>query len=121
MSTKCPMILIVLIVSTVILFGTSAFADFAPLGRHHAPLGNGAGVGAASVSAIGTFSAAVPLQLPKPRGDLPDLVTVVHQGGNQLGEAGVGWSIPLSYIYRSTSVSRRKPVFATSGNPPRAA
>lgn len=107
-----------LLACALIIFSGPAFPDFGPMGSHHAPLGSASGFGSESVSSSGNFATSVPLDLPTPRGNVPDPVSVVHQGGNQVGEAGVGWSIPLSYVFRSTSVSRRKPVFTTSGNAP---
>jgi hypothetical protein len=48
-----------------------------------------------------------------PRGNLPLPFALVYDGTGQAGEAGVGWSVPFYTVRRSTSLHRRKPLFAT--------
>jgi RHS repeat-associated protein len=99
------------------LAGPAVAAEFSPVGRHQAALGKGTGFGLESVNATGGYQTAVPLELPPPRGDLPLPVSVVYHGGSQVGEAGVGWSVPIYSVRTSASLSRRKPLYAT-GEPP---
>jgi RHS repeat-associated protein len=65
------------------------------------------------VSDSGGYATAVPLELPTPRGQVPVPVSVTHTGGGRVGEAGVGWSIPLSYVRLRNNVSEHKPKYAS--------
>ena len=56
----------------------------------------------------GGYGASVPLDLPPVRGDLPLPLQVVY-GGRQVGAAGLGWDVPLSYIFRSATIGHRRP------------
>lgn len=72
---------------------------------------------AADVSPLGHFSTAVPLDLPAPRGDVPIPLTVRYDGDRVVGEAGLGWSIPFSYVRQPATVSGLKPKNQISGLP----
>lgn len=99
--------------STVFLLAITAavpaLAQQNPIGDHDAPLGTGGGYGAGSVSPSGQYATALPLDLPPPRGDVPLPLSVTYTGSSQVGEAGLGWSVPFAYVLVSNSVSRRKP------------
>jgi hypothetical protein len=111
MQYRLPMLaLLPLLVS---LTSGTADAGFQPIGGHYAPMNNASGYASGSVSPTGRYRAAVPLDLPVARGGLPVPLAVVYDGGNRIGEAGLGWSIPYSFVHRSTSLSRRKPVHAS--------
>jgi hypothetical protein len=81
-------------------------------------MSNASGYGSGGVSPTGRYRAAVPLDLPVARGALPVPLAVVYDGGNRVGEAGLGWSIPYSFVHRSTSLSRRKSVHTSGGATP---
>ncbi len=104
-----------------ILDAWDALAQYSPIGGHYAPMGNASGFGSGTVSLTGSYQTTVPLDLPPPRGDLPLPLAVVYDGGNQVGEAGLGWSVPFSYVMRSDTLSRRKPVFTFTDAPPKPA
>ncbi len=79
-----------------------ASAQVAP-GPGHTTSGAGAGMDGA-VSPTGGFAAAVPLDLPSPRGSVPIPLSIVYTGSARAGAAGQGWDVPLTYVRRSTSV-----------------
>ncbi|MEZ4376173.1 MAG: RHS repeat-associated core domain-containing protein [Polyangiaceae bacterium] len=67
------------------------------------------------VNSTGAFGASVPLSFPGARGGLPVPLSVVY-GGNQVGAAGVGWDVPISYILRSDTEAHRRPVMHADGS-----
>jgi RHS repeat-associated protein len=74
------------------------------------------GKGESSVTS--SYGAHVPLELPPPRGRLTVPLSIDGSGGSSLSKVGAGWSVSLSFIQRSTGVSRRKPDYrATTGQP----
>lgn len=60
------------------------------------------------VNATGGYSTSVPLDLPPTRRGLSIPLSVVA-GGRQVGAAGTGWDIPLSYVRVDASIAKRKP------------
>jgi RHS repeat-associated protein len=96
------------------LLAKAAIAQYGPIGGHNAPLSNASGFGSSLASPTGRFLAEVPLALPSPRGDLPVPLKLMYDGGSQVTDAGVGWTIPFSYVLRSTSLSHRKPAFTAA-------
>lgn len=92
-----------------------AQAQVAPEGGHHASVGAGAGLGAAS-SPTGGFGASVPMSLPTPPSGLPVPVSIQYSGPARDGDAGVGWEVPLSYVRRQASTWRRKPSLESVNN-----
>jgi len=86
----------------------SAQAQLAPVvGTHYAARSSDTGFEGA-VNSQGSYGASVPLDLPGARGGLPIPLQVIY-GGNRVGAAGLGWDVPLSYIYRDTTIARRRP------------
>ena len=61
------------------------------------------------MNSSGGYSVSVPLDLPAARGGMPVPLRIVH-GGHQIGAAGLGWDVPLSYIFRDTTIAHRRPV-----------
>jgi len=83
----------------------TAFAQIAPVaGGHYAEHATGVPGGAS-----GYYGTSVPLDLPAARGNLPVPLQVVY-GGRNVGAAGMGWDVPLSYIFRSASIAHRRPM-----------
>ena len=83
-------------------------AQLAPVvGTHYAARASETGF-AGAVNATGGYGASVPLDLPAVRGDLPLPLQVVY-GGRQVGAAGLGWDVPLSYIFRRATIGHRRP------------
>lgn len=81
-------------------------AQLAPMGTHYA--GRPSDTGFTGPNESGGYSATVPLELPTARGDLPIPLAIVS-GPARYGAAGVGWDIPLSYVYIDTSLVHRRP------------
>src|SRR5262245_61599003 len=50
----------------------------------------------------------IPLELPPAHGGLPVPLRVSY-GGNRVGAAGLSWDIPVSYIFRDTTVAHHRP------------
>src|SRR5690606_12870589 len=90
-------------------------AEYQPLGGHYAPLGSGTGFGGAT--ATGAYQTALPIALPAARGDVPVPFSVVYVGDTRVGEAGLGWRIPIASVHVSDTVSRRKPHQAIAVDP----
>jgi hypothetical protein len=80
---------------------TVARAQQAPIGQAEggqgAPGGGGGG------------GQALPLNLPGERHGLPVPIGLAFSGGTQVGEGGVGWSVPLSVISQNDTFSRQRP------------
>jgi RHS repeat-associated protein len=117
-SISMTMLLVALLAASPSARGTDQdhSAQFAPMGSHQAAFGSGSGFGGDKVSALGHYSAQLPISLPSPRGDLPIPFSVSYTGSNRMGAAGLGWDIGYSYVLRSKTESRRKPLF-TSASP----
>jgi hypothetical protein len=92
-----------------------AAAQLAPTGGHYAARASDTGF-AGAVNASGGYGASVPLDLPPARGGLPVPVQIVY-GGHRVGAAGLGWDVPLSYIYRDTTIARRRPANNPDASP----
>ena len=80
-------------------------AQLAPTGGHYAARASDTRF-AGAVNASGGYGASEPLDLPTARGGLP--VQIVY-GGHRVGAAGLGWDVPLSYIFRDTTIAHRRP------------
>jgi RHS repeat-associated protein len=98
--------------SLLLLTTASALADgpyvSAPTGAHEA--GRASDTGHGGVLPSGGYATSLPLDLPPPRGGLP-LPIAIQSGSRGVGAAGLGWDVPLSYVHRSETVSRRRPQF----------
>ena len=90
-------------------------AQLAPTGGHYAARATDTGF-AGLVNSSGGYAASVPLDLPAARGGLPIPVQIVY-GGNRVGAAGLGWDVPLSYIFRDTTIAHRRPIGGADSNP----
>jgi RHS repeat-associated protein len=85
-----------------------SLAQLAPVnGMHYAGRASDTGF-AGAVNSTGGYGASVPLDLSPTHGGLP-LPLQVNYGGNRVGAAGLGWDIPLTYIFRSASIAHRRP------------
>src|SRR5262245_26562790 len=84
------------VLATVVFGAAPAAAQVAPSASYHP--GASSGSGEPSVSPIGGYGAAVPLDLPSPRGPLPVPLSIVYTGLTRAGAAGAGWDVPLSYV-----------------------
>jgi len=85
-----------------------AVAQLAPVvGTHYAARASDTGF-AGAVNSQGAYGASVPLDLPAAHGGLPVPVQVVY-GGRQVGAAGMGWDVPLSFLFRNTTIAHRRP------------
>jgi RHS repeat-associated protein len=92
----------------VLLMPLPATAQLAPvMGAHYAGRSSDTGFKGA-VNSLGGYGLSVPLDLPAARGGLPVPVQVVY-GGNRVGAAGLGWDVPLSYVFRSATIAHRRP------------
>src|SRR5947209_3247530 len=78
-----------------------------PIGDKEAPGDNAAGAGNSTVSPRGKLRLSVPLKLPAARGGVPVPLSVSYDGGHDVGAAGLGWNVPLSYVTRSRVISGR--------------
>lgn len=100
----------------VLLTPLPAAAQLAPvMGTHYAARSSDTGFQGA-VNSLGGYGASVPLDLPAARGGLPVPVQIVY-GGHRVGAAGLGWDLPLSYIFRDTTIARRRPANLADGSP----
>src|SRR5690349_15896159 len=92
----------------VLLMPLPATAQLAPvMGMHYAARSSDTGFRGA-VNSQGGYGASVPLDLPAARSGLLVPVQVVY-GGNQVGAAGLGWDVPLSYVFRGATIAHRRP------------
>jgi hypothetical protein len=73
-----------------------------------APIGQADG-GRGGIADGGSGGAAVPLDLPAERHGLPVPVQLAFTGGAQVGEGGVGWTVPMSFISQNDTFSRQRP------------
>src|SRR6476646_6526568 len=73
-----------------------AGAQLAPTGDFYAGRQNATGF-SGKVNAAGGYASTVPLDLPTPRGGITVPVEVSF-GGHDVGAAGVGWDVPLSFV-----------------------
>jgi hypothetical protein len=98
------------------LLSSAARAQDAPvIGGHYAARASDTGF-AGAVNSSGGYGASVPLDLPPVRGGLPLPLRVVS-GGNQVGAAGLGWEVPLSFIRRDLTIAHRRPVNTANVTP----
>src|SRR5262245_39037341 len=67
-----------------------------------------------SVNSSGGYGAAVAIDLPASRGGLPIPVEIVYRERG-VGAAGLGWDVPLSYIYRDRTIAHRRPMPLADG------
>jgi RHS repeat-associated protein len=104
-----------LVVSVISL---AAHAQITPTGDHYAARPTDTGF-SGIVSSSGGYSTSVPLDLPKARGELPIPLQIVYEGSH-VGAAGVGWDVPLSYIFRDRTIAHRRPVAVGAAAAPQA-
>jgi hypothetical protein len=97
------------------LVTVQAEAQLAPTGGHYAARASDTGF-AGAVNSSGGYGASVPLDLPAARGGLPVPVQIVY-GGRRVGAAGLGWDVPLSYIFRDTTIAHRRPANFADASP----
>jgi len=90
-------------------------AQAAPTGNHYGARSSDTGF-MGGVTSSGGYSTSVPLDFPSARGGLPVPVHIVY-GERGFGAAGLGWDVPLSYIQRDTTLTRRRPVDTASVAP----
>jgi hypothetical protein len=68
------------------------------------------------MSGTGRASQSIPLALPPARGGIPVPLSIVYDGGTRLGELGVGWSIPFSYVEKPTTLAHTRPIYSSDPN-----
>lgn len=96
------------ILGTICCLPLTVSAQLAPvMGTHYAGRTSDTGF-AGAVNSQGGYGATVPLELSPANGGLPVPLSVVY-GGRQFGAAGLGWDVPLSYIYHSKTIAHRRP------------
>ena len=87
-----------------------AAAQLAPTGDHYAARPSNTGY-AGSVNSQGAFAASVPLVLPPEHRGLPVPVQITYVE-HDLGAAGLGWDVPLSFVRDSTTFAGHRPLGA---------
>lgn len=104
----------------VALTAGTANAQLAPVAGAHYAVNSGTGF-QSSTNSSGGYSTSVPMDLPAARDGLPVPVQVSY-GEKQIGAAGMGWDVPLSFISRNntTAYSRPAPQAAGQSTPLRA-
>ena len=85
----------------------TARAQFAPIGSHH-------GGGSSVSGSVGGAAQEVPLALPQEHDGLPVPVAVRFVGGAAVSSAGVGWTVPLSYVSVSSELNHRRPRYRSA-------
>ncbi len=102
--------LVPLTCAALVLVASVAHAQqVSPVGADDTTVGPGTGV-LSPVSATGGYQTVAPIELPKSRGRFTIPFAVRYVGGPSTGAAGVGWDVPLSFVRRSDTWWRRKPV-----------
>src|SRR5262249_7461977 len=91
-----------------------SFAQLAPTGSHYG--GRASDTGHQGPSDRGGYATSIPLDFPPAHGGLPVPVQIVS-GGKGFGAAGVGWDVPLSYVYVDNSFANRRPALLPNGTP----
>ncbi|MEO6776812.1 MAG: FG-GAP-like repeat-containing protein [Kofleriaceae bacterium] len=90
----------------IALLSRSSKAQLAPTGSHYG--GRPSDTGHVEPNGQGGYSASVPLEFPASRAGLP-IPLQIASGTRGFGAAGVGWDIPLSYVFIDDSFARRRP------------
>jgi RHS repeat-associated protein len=85
-----------------------ATAQDAPTGEHYAGRPSDAEYEGA-VNAAGGYSASVPLDFPAEHSGLSVPVSVLYTGRGA-GAAGLGWSLPMSYVQVRSTLAWRRPI-----------
>src|SRR5690349_18047117 len=85
-----------------------AYAQLAPTDDHYAGRPSDTGFGGTLVNATGGFATAVPLELPPARGGVQIPLQITY-GGGDVGAAGLGWDLPLSYVQFDRTFAHRRP------------
>jgi hypothetical protein len=93
-------------VLALLFTATSAVAQLAPTGAHYA--GRSSDTGHSPVSSTGGYSTSISLDLPPARNGVTIPLGVTY-GKRGVGAAGLGWDVPLSFVRRDASVTRRRP------------
>lgn len=106
------------VVAAFCMMTSSARAQVAPSASFHPGAGTGA-AGEPGLSPTGGYSAAVPIDLPAPRGAMPIPLSVVYTGLARAGAAGAGWDVPVSYVAWQAPERNRPAGEAETGEPPR--
>ena len=106
---------LMLSVGAAVLTPLPAAAQLAPTGGHYAARASDTGFEGA-VNSQGGYGASVPLDLPEARGGLPVPLHISY-GGNKVGAAGLGWDVPLSYIFVDTTIAHRRPIGSPNAAP----
>jgi RHS repeat-associated protein len=86
----------------------SARAQLAPMGDHYGGRPSDTGFAWSGVSAGGDYTASIPLDLPASRHDMPVPIQI-SSGGHQVGAAGLGFDVPLSYVLSDQTWAHSRP------------
>ncbi|HVG85422.1 MAG TPA: hypothetical protein VM820_12925, partial [Vicinamibacterales bacterium] len=105
-----PLFRLVAIVASVVTAGDAA-AQVGPT----ASAQRAADPSVSLVSPTGVYQTTVPFDLPPSRNNLPIPFAVAYNGTGRGGAAGIGWDVPISYVRRSSSTWRRKPMANPTG------
>ncbi len=93
-------------VAVLLLAPRRSFAQLAPTGSHYAARSSDTGFTGAD--GAGGYSTSIPFDFPTARGGLPIPVQAAT-GGARYGALGVGWDVPLSFVYVDESFAHRRP------------
>jgi hypothetical protein len=94
-------------VIALLLMPLTAMAQLTPMGGHYAARESDTGF-AGATNSQGGYDASVPLEFPAARGGMAVPVQVTSSG-RRFGAAGLGWDVPITYLYRDVTIARRRP------------
>ena len=78
------------------------------IGPSYAGRASDSGTTSGIVNSSGGYEVSIPFDLPPTRDGTP-VPFGVNYGGRRAGAAGLGWDIPLTYIFQDTTIAHRKP------------
>jgi RHS repeat-associated protein len=78
------------------------------MGDHYGGRPSDTGFAWSGVGSGGDYTASIPLDFPASRRDMP-IPVQISSGGNQVGAAGLGFDVALSYIRRDKTWAHRRP------------
>jgi hypothetical protein len=114
-SRKKSNLLVLLLAFVLLNQGNESLAQQAPIGDHHAGIVKTMG----GPSATGSYQLSLEMSFPVARGGILLPLEMRYNAGNKVGEGGLGWSIPKSYVLRESAFTRRRPHFASDESGPR--
>ena len=100
--------------AVISLVALPARAQQGPIGDHYA-----ARASDAMTSPTGGYNQSVRVSAPPARGGVPIPFQLRYDAGNKVGEGGLGWHVPASYVLRADSFTRHRPRFASDSSGPK--